>query len=610
MSQADGEVKVKLVVDSNAAKVAEGMKQSLHGVSPAAATTGKRIDASLGANFSAIKKIGVSAFSAVGSAAMAAGSAIVGTAIGAAHAFQESEQQVKLLTGSFLNLNESAASFSIVKSYAADVKDELEDLGMKVGVADDALVEVFNNIIERGGKSVSQAKKLTEAFAQAGRALPNGAADISAAYENIEMGVIRARNPIVGMISATGLLKGNAKAVAKQMNEMTPEKQMALAEKAIAKMGDQMKNVPLTFGQLMTSMNVAWGNLFETAGEPIMKAVTPVVATVRDLFFSNKDIMGDMAKEFGETIGSIVEVSGPILKEVFRAMKDNSGEIKATFEALYGPAKGLFSYIYENKDTFAKTIGDMLDLVIRATTTLVQAFAKIRDEVGGIMKALGMSIPGMGSFVAEEKQKGQVKQLGAVVSGSMGPVDQTKIDKIRADYMQTAKEGGMDMTKASQDFDNAYSAASKAHQKIMREVQEAGAKDAAIDAGQFATAFDAATRANDVGAQQYVLEFLAGNKALQDALSKEGPDLFRTGFENFSKALTDYGGGDVAKSIKAGMVKIGPTTKVTQNFSGPISIKQDFKDADPDRILVAFKDKLASEGANRLSARGAAPFGF
>lgn len=613
MSQADGEVKVKLVVDSNAAKVAEGMKQSLHGVAPSAATTGKRIDAALGANFSAVKRIGMSAFGAVASGALAAGSAMVGAAVASAHAFQESEAQVKMLTASFLNLNEGIAGFAELKSYAADVKDELEELGMKAGVADDELVNVFNNIIERGGKSVEQAKELTESFAQAGRALPNGAADISAAYEAIEMGMIKAKNPIVGMIAATHLLSGNAKSVAKQMNAMKPEEQMALAEKAIARMGNKMKDVPLTFGQLMTSMNVAWGNLFETAGEPIMKALTPVVAKVRDLFFANKDELGEMAKSFGTVVGQIVDIAGPVVSELFRAMKDSSGEIKQTFEALYGPAHGLFEYIYENKDSFAKTLGDVLKMMIHVAATLVQAFAKIRDSVMGVLGAIGKQLPGVGKFAAEEKQKGQINQMqGAVKSlGLPGQqLDDATYNKMRADFIKTAQEGGLDIAQAGSDFDNAYRGAVNAHKSVLSDV--AGARDAAMndDAVKYAQMFDIAAKANDKGAQQYVLEFLAGNQSLQNALSKAGPDIFKTGFENFSKALTDYGGGDVAKSIKAGMVKIGPTTKVTQNFSGPISIKQDFKDADPDRILVAFKEKLASEGANRLSARGAAPFGF
>ena len=47
-----------------------------------------------------------------------------------------------------------------------------------------------------------------------------------------------------------------------------------------------------------------------------------------------------------------------------------------------------------------------------------------------------------------------------------------------------------------------------------------------------------------------------------------------------------------------------------QNFYGGVHVKQDFKDQDPDRILLTFKKGLAGAANSRTSSKLGTPFGF
>lgn len=60
----------------------------------------------------------------------------------------------------------------------------------------------------------------------------------------------------------------------------------------------------------------------------------------------------------------------------------------------------------------------------------------------------------------------------------------------------------------------------------------------------------------------------------------------------------------------AGQIKpeLATKGKVIQNFYGGIKIDQDFKDADPDRIWVSFKEGLEKQADRRLQASSADPF--
>lgn len=124
----------------------------------------------------------------------------------------------------------------------------------------------------------------------------------------------------------------------------------------------------------------------------------------------------------------------------------------------------------------------------------------------------------------------------------------------------------------------------------------------------FAEAFSNAMATQDQGSQLYIGKLLGGSKALSSAflasaqLTDEGwkalADSIAAGGEEFSglaQLFRDRAGGDAAAMDKK--------FKPVMNFSGStFKIQQDFRDQDPDRIALVFKEDLVKAASSRLQA--------
>jgi hypothetical protein len=246
---------------------------------------------------------------------------------------------------------------------------------------------------------------------------------------------------------------------------------------------------------------------------------------------------------------------------------------------------------------------------------MVHAFSVVRDTILGVFKTIGKSglLGGdLKKFIGEEEQKGQSKDLRKSLLSSGGLSDQD-YEKRRAAFVKSGIEGGMNAEDSAKDFEKLYRGAMDTHLGVMRQAE--GAKVAAMndDAKGYATAFNAAAAAGDEAAMKYVASFLDGNASMVNAIAKEGPKIFEGGYDKLVASLKGIGAGDAAKSLMdRSKVSLGTPSKtsITQNFTGAINVKQDFRDQDPDRVAVTFKQDLQRAGTNRLQSRFAQPFSF
>lgn len=609
--KAAAEVMVRLVVDSNAKQATDDLKQHVAGTQVHAQKTGGKIGAALATGLSGAGMLIKGAIGLQIAAATAAVGGLVAAAEKSIEAFQGSAKQVKEIAGTLTLIDQRGNSFADLKGYAADLKDELEDVAIQYGTTDDTAVAMFNDIIERGGKTIDQTKELTSQMILAGRAFPGGPESLAEGFSMMQMGMIRARNPIVQMIAATHTLKGNAKQVAAELQKMTLDKQMEVAEKAIGAMAGKMKAVPMTMGEMKKSMGVAWENVFETAGEPMVKAMAPIVGKARELLLEFMPQLTDGAKEFGGFVAKGFEIALDVINEVVSAIRVNQKEMKEAVQAFRDLVDPVFKYIYENRHALAKTFADIAMVLIKAFTWIAKTMASVYAGIGSILKSIGKVVPGLGDFIREEDRTAAVNKVGTTVKAG-GAMSDKEFEAQRSAFVKLAVEAGRNAEDANAEFASIYRRAMDDHLATMKQVE--GARDAALtdDAAKFAAAFQTAAKANDAGAEKYVAEFLRDNMSLQNALEKAGPDIFGAGFEQFIATLKDIDLGDAAKKLAGKKVDLGIPSKpnITQNFNGPINVKQDFRDQDPDRVAVVFRDDLARVGTNRLQSRFASPFGF
>jgi len=615
-----GEVKVKLTLDSNASEVTGRVKSGLEGVHGASSRLGAAMKGDVGGKFSGA--LGTAATLAGG--ALAAGVAAAAAGVGvlalgthkAISAFEEEDTALRSIAGALSLVDEGGASFEQVFRYADDVKDSLEQIAIKAGEADSAVISAFNDIISRGGKTVEQATKVAETMAMAGKAIPGGTGALADAFEQINMGMIRGKNPIAGMISSMGLLKGNAKGVATQMMAMTPEKRIELAEKAMAKLAEKMKDAPMTMAQMKNGIDTMMTNVWNAAGKGIVKGLGPAFEQVRKFLFDNQEEMQAFAAVIGDNIGKFLSVAAPVLGEVFKVIKESAQEIAKSFAEWHGPTKELFSYLYENKGAFASTIGSVLKDII---TVGREFFGIITSVYGLILSALkaiaksGVLGGDIATGITDIEQASMRQGLKGEINKAGGKsISEDEYQKRRAAFVGTA-EGTPGASTAGAEFDAYYRSEFDKHQKTMTSVQDA--QGAALDenAQAFAAAWDQAQKTGDEGAKNYVASFLKENTSLAMVLGKAGPEIFKTGIDSFIDQVKSIGGMDdqLAALKKAAAPTIGKKAGAVVNFNGnTFNIKQDFRDQDPDRVAIAFQGDMARAATSRLQSRLASPFGF
>ena len=619
MTEAVAELGIKIVVDSNA-QTALGDLQK-----------GAKKSTSL---FAQMKTRAQSSFQSIGAGAVMAGQLYAKAVMMVAEhgrdaflapleAIRESDKQVREMAATFALLNESAAGFEEIQDYAGATKDELESMGMAAGVADDTLVAVFQNVYERGGKSVDAAKELTEQMAYAGRAIPGGALALSEGFEQIEMGVIRAKNPIVGMIAATGMLKGNAKQVAKEMQKMSVDEQMKLAEKAVAKMSAKMKDVPMTFDQVVTSMKVMTGNLLETMGAPMMAGLTKAAAVVRDMFLDkegNSTVLTEKLTQGAEYFGNMLAGAFSLVTPFLDGFLDGMGKFQEEFMVLW---KEIFSgsdTMGEQLKTAAKFMGETLGVAIKlfaisvsaVVLTLEKTIKYITTAYGSLMQVAGkLGVKGaseagnsMVSTANASENEGLRKDIASGANGGTGFAAAIQ-------YKKNLLAQGLAEAQA----DREIAKLTATHNAAYENMQQAKAATEVANTQAFVNAYNNAVAMQDSAAQDAILSYMKNNEALAVTIGESGPEAVAGGVKAMIARLKAMGDSKDVAILEAGQKKNMASTlskpTVVQDFRGStFNLKQDFRDQDPDRVAVAFQDDIGNAAASRLQSRFASPFGF
>ena len=611
------EVRVRLVVDSNSTQIAEGMKKDLKGVDQAAHAAGKSAGAGLGGGLKAGAIAMGNIYAELAKEALHLGKEALSAPI---EAFLDGEKVVRSFAGTFALIDQGGNSMEELARHAKDVKSELTTMAMAAGVADSAIFDVFTNIIERGGKSVEEAEELTKAVSFAGKAIPGGPAALGTAFEMIQMGMIRAKNPIAGMISATGLLKGSAKEVAKEMQKLSIEKQMELAEKAVTKMGAKMKNVPLTFSESLQSLSTLKEDILEEAGASMAPGITKVVDKIRGVFLDSDGKTTELTKrlyqgaaDFGEFLAEAFELGQNFIDGFASGLTVANEEFKIIWKEVFGDSDQTFKNMVE----YVKVAGSILGAAVKMFAAGVGAVIVVVSKViKYIIEAVGLAAEllgkvsgsqGIASFGTQAQKLAFSSEQGDRLS-KLSKTGSSKEDsnKARQEYIATAGFTG------ESDYMVKLAEADAARKSTEDAIASARVAETTGNAAQFYEAFAKAKAMNDDAAMTNIASFLKNNIKMAEAIGKLGPEIIGDARDAFAKALEQTGSKEAAVAFTdANRTKLKVSkANVTQNFTGAINVKQDFKDQDPDRVIVAFKQKLSNVGSSRLQARTASPFGF
>jgi hypothetical protein len=596
MAEESAEVRVKLVVDDQSSATIERMREGMKGVDENTKKTDQGFK-DLGEKITmAGEGIGVLAIGAAAAAA-AIGIAYEATlklAEASTEAADEGYKQVRTMTGLGAMMDRGAHSMKDIRAYSEGLHEDLEMAGVKAGVANKEMISMYDSLIQRGNIGTEKAKELTEQFAQIGKILPGGSHALVQGFNQMEMGMVRARNPMVQLIAATHILQGNAQAVAKQMQHMTPAHQMELAEKALTKQADILKNggnvLPPTLDELKTSFTGMREMMLESIGTPITEHLVPALDRARTFLQSHMETIEDWGSKVGNVLGEWVDkaeamVSGETFNQIFgewmdawNNSKETNDQIKKDWEDM---TKNLLD-AFKEAMKWAKAIGEVFNDIADVITG-GNANRDIAEKAMN-QKAVEVSTTGKGDTAAFQEAAARYKQQA---SGSMSDEDINKViekqkalfdanEKMAEQARQAAQ--GMDIDKLSHFAENM---AGNATQPVR----------------------DATTH--------FMAETINNSKDLQQALIA-GAFHVSMGMDEFIKMLSADSPelGRKLKELQNPLKEAGGLKAPQMTFTGDFHIHQDFRDVDPDRVAVVFRKDLLKHAQARTQARTATPFGM
>lgn len=586
------------------------------------------------------------------------------------HGAEHLENQKKELQGMIALSEKGEMSMSQLGDKANELNERFERLGIQAGVSKDSLVDAFDMISSRSTRGADATADMVERMTQAARVLPGGMDAMAAAWRDLEAGILRPKNALVTLMRQTGVVSGTAKSIAGGLNKMLQageqEKVVKLAEQAIDRMAGRVKNIPPTFGQVVESLKGIRDMFMETMGGPMLRAIVPAFDRLRQYLMQHREEIERLAQTMGEKVGQWVTKAAQMIQEGFEYLQAHSKEI---FDAIEGGASALKSavaFLVDHKDLIigmmaGKAALGVTSMLGRGTETAIgagKAFAPIAGQaaglvgravgegafgvgakgmpggmgvMGGIAAGLGVAdvmiwkqvfdqasaleqetglstmstvkhLLGIGGSLSSASDRMQnfnavMRQFAATTTDVSGETaqDLKNIAKHLEDLGQAAVSAG-DMTQS------AYESMKRGtEQQLAGELQRRGMLDQmAIGAGmgidRFTEAFRAANDANSQEALKQARNLLTANDTLRFALVGTVGSV-DDAIDALKKKLTiDTSGASV---------KLPPI-----NFSGPITIRQEFRDQDADRVLIAFRKDLTQHAVSRIQSRTGSPFGF
>jgi hypothetical protein len=556
----------------------------------------------------------------------------------------EAKAQEKALAGVLLLTDQTGKSMEELKEQAHGIKDEFEEIGFKFGANADELNEAFAQVAERSTKSTEQVIDFTEKMFFAGKAVSGGMQAIAGGFSMIELGNVRASNAVVKLIAAQHMLKGNARDVAKAMMKMTQHDRIELAEKAVERMADKLKpkaGADLGFKQVISAMKSIREQLFETIGNPIVEQLSKQLNRIHRYFLDNQKTIEHWALTVGEKVGDWVNTAADKIKEGFQYIQTHADEIKKAITEGFETAKSVVQFILDHKEALAIAFG------AKAVAPAVGSAVNMARGAWGIGKAVqGLSGAGMagvgmeGSAALGAGALGTAATLGlltaAIVAvGAAGyqmyklynelPSKENEASTRMEAMRRNVGDGNVKFAQRMRDevvlFDATLAEAANAMLAQTQAVaQQMAVLKAQVDATPVAETtdsiqslmgyFNTAAGAHNAAMENYIAKIIAGNSGMLRSMDVAGDAFLKGGEELVAKI--DQFNHDAATALrklldqtKKDAADASKPKPPNYNFNGgqTFNIKQDFRDQDPDKIALVFRQDIMRHTENRVQSR-------
>ena len=566
------------------------------------------------------------------------------------HAATGLEEQEKSIRGVLMITDKAGTSLEEMTTQAHELNEQFAHMAVETGATKESLISAFDEMAERTGLATEDVSKLTGQMANAGRAVPGGVGALSSGFSMMAQGMIRARNPIVQLIAATGVLHGNARDVAKQMQKMSPQHAAQLGLDAIRKMSEKMKDVPLTFNETIASMKSLREEIYESLGAPVLKALSGPLTQLRKMFRDNSDEINKWAEEVGKDAGEWVKDAAKDIKEGFHYLEAHSAEIKADIKEAMSFVRETVEFLIDHREAIAIAWGaSKLPGIAQGITSAAGGAAALLKPA----MALGSRMAGKSFGVMGALSEGAASATAAGVAGAVAA------EGAATAVSTVAAESAVAGVAAAEGTAAATAAGGVGLFGTGVGIAGTGAAASALALGVFAAAIGGVGAAIYNGVQLFD-EAVLHNGNVLDLHAKQAATLRAAQVGNtreVERMTTElYKAGQASDAWIASMTSLGEKVRneiamnaqaeasgyfgasiggrdkareaafaealawkkahkkeekikapPVQNFFGGVHIQQDFKNIAPDRIAIIFKKALAGSAHAKTMAATATP---
>jgi hypothetical protein len=380
---------------------------------------------------------------------------------------------------------------------------------------------------------------------------------------------------------------------------MTPEKQMELGEKAIAKQAELLGKYGQNIGapsmeELRTSLEGVKEQFLESMGEPMKNALVPRLVELRSFLVEHIEEIKRMGHDVGEAAARVINYLSEAIRGVYEGLRQDWGELKhlsqefaAAWEEIAGKSQDTRTQFRILADDLVKVFAGLLHTVEMANdiahaqklgTTELNVQRRVTEEAAG--HAQGAE--GLANFKRE-------------------------VEKYRALQHEMGEDGTATAEAMVDQFKNLALLARAPARKAEGDL-------AAGNLEAFDRYLETAIHHQDKGAEQYALHLLEGSKHAKEAMQLAATHI-EGGMETLMRIASDQAP-ELYKKMREEMhsvVKGEGGIKAPQHniiFNGAhFDLKQDFHDSDPDRVFATFKRDVQRSAVARLESRVATPFG-
>lgn len=616
------EVKVKLVLDDAAASAGAAVEQDLKGVADQAhaAQSGLGLLGSVGirslVDVKAAAEMAIAVFHGIGDL-------VGGTVVESFEKALDKFENMKAMSDS-VSFASPHASIEALKEAAIDLDDEFSEVAIATGVLQDDIQQAFSTLIEHSDRGYAAVVALTDEMANAARLVPGGMSAMSEGMASIEMGLVKAKNPLVMMIAQTDLLHGTAKEVAAQMKKMTVEEQVTLAETAIGKFAQRAQNLPHTFNEVKNIWEKLKDDIYESAGAPILDTLTSTTESAVNFYKEHADQINAFATAFGERVSEFITFGSELIQEFYSVFSDDASKTGVGIKHALEDARDAWDDIRGQAHAIAKTfqdvveaIGKVIDFAMtagRVATAIVTAGgSEVARYAAG--KAYDAAT-GQGDFAAKGTLDPDVEKALNRANRRFSNMneDTEDLNRVRDKFIEAAKASGM----AQYDIDQYVGGLYRLHDQatelgggaVFDNIVKNIATSADNGVAAFVDAYQNASKAHNTAAMTHAAQVLESSTVLQEALLQSGA-ISSGAIEGLASKLSAGAFKDqVTAQQRAALSQMaGKGATVHMNGGQTFHIKQDFRDQDPDRVALVFQRDIASAAVNRAQSRLATAFG-